>query len=415
MLKNYIKIAWKVLLRRKFFTFISLFGISFTLMILMVATAMIDHVTGPATPETRMNRMLFVNFIQMVNTKDVGIMKTLPSYYYINHYVKSMQTPEKVAISSMPKGVNTYVNNKRLSLNLKYTDADFWEVLEFKFLSGKPFNQQDLKQANHVAVISAHTRDQYFGTAADAVGKTIIVDGERYRVAGVVENVPFTRLNSFSDVWVPLSLANINKGDTGLGGEYMSIILAKSAADIPKIKAEYQQIVKKVKIPDPDNWDKFYSFADSVLEVLTRQILGNANNSGLTKFYSVLFLVTFLFMLMPTINLVNINISRIMERSSEIGVRKAFGASSRTLIGQFLVENIFLTLLGGVLGFIFSEIMLRLISNSGILPYAQLNLNWRVFGIGIGLSLIFGLLSGVYPAFKMSKLQAVEALKGGTI
>jgi len=413
MLKNYLKIAWKVLLRRKFFTFISLFGISFTLMILMVATAMIDHVTGPATPETRMDRMLFVNFIQMTNTQN-GLMKTLPSYYYINQYVKSMQTPEKVAVSSMTKGVNSYVNNKRLSLDLKYTDANFWDILEFKFLAGKPFNQQDLQQANRVAVISAHTRDQYFGTAANAVGKTIVVDDEHYRVVGVVEDVPFTRLNSYSNVWVPLSLANINKGDTGLTGEYMSIILAKSAADIPKIKAEYQSIVKKIKLPDPKNWNKFYSFADSVLGVLTRQILGNANESGLAKLYSILFLVTFLFMLMPTINLVNINVSRIMERSSEIGVRKAFGASSRTLIGQFLVENIFLTLLGGVLGFILSEIVLQSISNSGILPYAQLNLNWRVFGVGIGLSLVFGLLSGVYPAFKMSKLQAVEALKGGS-
>lgn len=414
MLKNYLKIAWKVLLRRKFFTFISLFGISFTLMILMVATAMIDHITGSHTPETRMDRLLFVNFIQMTG-KQGGVMKTLPSYYYLNQYVKPLQTPEKVAISSMMKGVNTYVNNKRLSLDLKYTDTNFWEILEFNFLAGKPFNQQDLKNANKVAVITRHTRDQYFGAATNAVGKVIVVDGERYRVAGVVEDVPITRLNSYANVWVPLSLAKINKGDTDISGGFMSIILAKSATDIPKIKAEYQHLVKQVQIPDPENWDKFYSFADSVLEVLTRQILGNAHDSGLAKFYSALFLVAFLFMLMPTINLININVSRIMERSSEIGVRKAFGASSRTLIGQFLVENIFLTLLGGVLGFILAEVALQLISNSGILPYAQLNLNWRVFGIGMGLSLVFGLFSGVYPAFKMSKLQAVEALKGGAI
>jgi putative ABC transport system permease protein len=120
-------------------------------------------------------------------------------------------------------------------------------------------------------------------------------------------------------------------------------------------------------------------------------------------------------MLMPTINLININVSRILERSSEIGVRKAFGASSQTLIGQFLVENIFLTLLGGLLGFILSALALQIITNSGIIPYAQLTLNWRVFAIGIGLSLLFGLLSGVIPAYKMSKLQAVEALKGGKL
>ena len=133
------------------------------------------------------------------------------------------------------------------------------------------------------------------------------------------------------------------------------------------------------------------------------------------KFVAVVTLIVLLFMLMPTINLININVSRILERSSEIGVRKAFGASSRTLIGQFLVENIFLTLLGGLLGFVLSALALQLISNSGIIPYAQLTLNWRVFGIGIGLSLVFGLLSGVIPAYKMSKLQAVEALKGGQL
>src|SRR5688572_5412507 len=120
MLKNYIKIAWKVLLRRKFFTFISLFGISFTLMILMVATAMIDHVTGPGTPEKRLDRMLFVNFIKM--TGQNGNMNTFPSYYYLDHYVKQLKTPAKIAVSSTFRGVNSYVNNKRLSLDLKFAD-----------------------------------------------------------------------------------------------------------------------------------------------------------------------------------------------------------------------------------------------------------------------------------------------------
>src|SRR5256885_1583041 len=60
--------------------------------------------------------------------------------------------------------------------------------------------------------------------------------------------------------------------------------------------------------------------------------------------------VALLFMALPTLNLVNLNVSRILERASEIGVRKAFGASSRALLGQFLVENVVLTLIGGALG-----------------------------------------------------------------
>ncbi len=416
MLKNYLKIAWKVLLRRKFFTFISLFGISFTLMILMVATAMVDHLTGPHTPETRMNRMLFLNLVQMYGKNNN--MNSPPSYYYLQNYVMPLKTPEKVGISSYFKGVNSYVNNKRLSLDLKYTDANFWDILEFNFLEGKAFNQQDLKNANKVAVITDYTRDQYFGTDAPAVGKYIEADGIRYQVSGVVENVPISRFNSYAHIWVPVSTANINRADTGLTGDYMAIILAKSPADIPEIKAEYQHIVKQIKVPDPKNFDRFTSYAEGVLEgTVVRQLFGNreTGDSGMGKFVAIVTLIVLLFMLMPTINLININVSRILERSSEIGVRKAFGASSRTLIGQFLVENIFLTLLGGLLGFILSALALQLISNSDIIPYAQLTLNWRVFGIGMGLSLVFGLLSGVIPAYKMSKLQAVEALKGGQL
>jgi putative ABC transport system permease protein len=414
MLKNYIKIAWKVLLRRKFFTFISLFGISFTLMILMVATAMIDHLTGPATPEKRLDRLLFVNFIKM--TGKSGNMNTFPSYYYLNHYLKRLKTPEKISITTMHRGVNSYVNNKRLSLDLKFTDANFWEVLDFNFLEGQPFTQQNQKNADRVAVITDHTRDQYFGPNVSAVGKYMVADEIRYRVTGVVEDVAYSRFNSYANIWVPLSTAPYNKADTGLTGNHMAIVLAASKADIPKIKAEYQGIVKQVKLPNPKEFDKFYSHTETILEgAIVRQLFGSGENSGMAKFIFIVSIIVFLFMLMPTINLVNINVSRIMERSSEIGVRKAFGASSNTLIGQFLVENIFLTLIGGLLGFLLSAVVLEIIANSGLIPYAQLGLNWRVFGIGLGLSLLFGFISGVYPAYKMSKLQAVQALKGGSL
>ena len=385
-------------------------------MILMVATAMVDHLTGSHTPETRLDRTLFVNFIQMTGKN--SSMNTTPSYYYLQRYVRTLKTPEKVVVSSVFKGVNSYVNNKRLSLDLKFTDANFWDILEFNFLEGNPFNQQNLKNADKVAVITDYTRDQYFGTDAPALGKYIVADGIRYQVSGVVENVPISRFNSYAHIWVPVSTANINKADTDLNGDFMAIILAKSPGDIPQIKAEYQHAVKQVPIPKSVNYDKFSSYAESILEgTVVRQLFGNreTGDSGMGKFVAVVTLVVLLFMLMPTINLININVSRILDRSSEIGVRKAFGASSRTLIGQFLVENIFLTFLGGLFGFLLSALALQIITTSNIIPYAQLTLNWRVFGIGIGLSLVFGLLSGIIPAYKMSKLQAVEALKGGPL
>ena len=117
-------------------------------------------------------------------------------------------------------------------------------------------------------------------------------------------------------------------------------------------------------------------------------------------------------MALPAINLVNLNVSRIMERASEIGVRKAFGASSRTLIVQFVVENLALTMIGGLVGFVLAGFALRAINDSGAIPYANLALNLRIFVWGLGLAVVFGLLSGVYPAWRMSRVHPVIALKG---
>ncbi len=122
--------------------------------------------------------------------------------------------------------------------------------------------------------------------------------------------------------------------------------------------------------------------------------------------------IAFLFMLLPTVNLVNVSVSRILERASEIGVRKAFGASSWTLVGQFLVENVVLTLIGGLLGFVLAALVLGGINDSGLFPYARFAVNGRVFLYGLLLTLFFGVLSGVYPAWKMSRLHPVDALKG---
>jgi putative ABC transport system permease protein len=120
-------------------------------------------------------------------------------------------------------------------------------------------------------------------------------------------------------------------------------------------------------------------------------------------------------MLLPAINLVNINLSRIIERSSEIGVRKAFGASSLTLIGQFVIENIVLTVIGGAIGFVLSVVILKIVTDSGILPYGHLEVNLRIFLYSLMIILFFGLFSGVYPAYRMSRLHPVEALRGGRI
>lgn len=414
MLLNYLKITLAVLQRRKFFTFISLFGISFTLTILVVTTAFLDHLIAPGYPEVNRDRSLYVWNLKEKDTKKSGMSSGPVSFSFIDTYVRTLKTPAKVAAASIPNSINIYLNNHKLKVNYRYTDANFWNVTSFDFLEGKPYNDQNIANNDYVVVINDYVRDEYVGKGQPAVGKMMEVDNVNYRIIGVVRGCPVTRLQVSSDLYFP---HNTNKSDykkAGLRGGFAAIILPDNPDDLTKIQDEFAAVAAKIKPTQGDKWftpDKLYVFADRYVTSFTRQIQGDGEHSGEAVVFSILFGIIFLFMSLPAINLVNINISRIMERASEIGVRKAFGASSKTLVVQFVIENIILTLIGGILAVFMSMGVIYYLNHSNLIAYLDLSFNWKVFLGAIGISLLFGLLSGVYPAWRMSKLQVVEALK----
>ena len=126
---------------------------------------------------------------------------------------------------------------------------------------------------------------------------------------------------------------------------------------------------------------------ETLFDTLGRMFTGNGQGTGTGNGRRLQIALTFaacLFMLLPAVNLINLNTSRIMERASEIGVRKAFGASSRTLVGQFVVENLVLTLVGALIALLVAALVLQAINGSGMIQAAQLHLNYRIFGWGSG-------------------------------
>ena len=270
-----------------------------------------------------------------------------PSFSYIQKYIMKMKTPESIGVCSFPRSSSIYLNDKKLDLHIRYTNKQFWDVLDFNFLEGKPYTEQQINNSDHVAVISEEAKKQYFGTEGNVIGKFIEADDEKYQVIGVVKDVPATMLYSYSEIYVPYTAPKSNYKNQTYQGDYYALLLARSTSDIKQVQNEYQQIVSKVTPEDPKNFNELSSNADLFTESFTRRILGNKNDSGIFYFYMIAGVFTLLFMILPTINLVNINVSRIMERSSEIGVRKAFGASSSKLVMQFIFENIILTFLGG--------------------------------------------------------------------
>ncbi|MES1244707.1 MAG: ABC transporter permease [Acidobacteriota bacterium] len=419
MIRNYLKVALKVLARRKFFTFISLFGISVTLLVLLVAAAVFDHALSPQEPETRSDRTLGVYDLAMTGPHNVQ--SSEPGYGFLERYVRPLAAlpgVEALSFISTPQGAVAYLDGKKIESRLRRTDGEFWKILDFRFLEGGPFTPEDERDARFVAVINETTRGRFFG-GRPAVGKTIEVDGQRFRVVGVVPDVPQLRFSSASDLWVPISTAKSKLyRDQWMGG-FNALILARGRADLPAIRSEFQARLREAekRLPDPKTYQTLSSGADTLFEAHIRQFSpgGHMNPPTPGRVKAVLFLLMLLFMLLPTLNLVNINLSRILDRASEIGVRKAFGASSRTLVGQFVIENLVITLLGAGLGLLLAVPVLSALNASGALPYARLAVNFRVFLYGLAMAVFFGVLSGVYPAWRMSKLHPVQALRGRSV
>lgn len=407
MLKNYFKIAVAVLKRRKFFTLISLFGISFTLTILLVLTAFIDRVVNDDYPDRKRARSLYVNKMEL---RGDGTMNggTL-SYRFYKDYISGLKIPVKIALSSNFNTTNTYVNNKKIAINYRYTNADYWDVVEHDFLEGGPITRQQIENAEKVVVISEDIRQEYFGDEKNVVGKYLEADNVEYRVCGVVKNIPITLYVLYSDIYLPYTVSKTGFADQGYLGNYTAILLAESASEVPAMQKEYDEMAARLPLPAGTEFKKIFTHADPFIRGYLRT--GNEESSGLTYALIALTIFVLLIMLLPTLNLVNINVTRIMERSSEIGVRKAFGASSKTLVYQFIVENLILTILGGLIGVVFSVVVIQVINNADLIANLRLHLNLTVLFVGLLICFVFGFLSGVYPAWRMSKLNVVNALK----
>ena len=259
-----------------------------------------------------------------------------------------------------------------------------------------------------------------FGTT-HAVGRTLAVDGEHFRVVGVVRDVPIYRDVPFADIWLPHTATARRPSSTNLMGRYAALALASNADVLDDIGQEFYARVARINPRDYQEgrdgelthvMASFDTKFDAFARTLEPFVDSRSPHPQTWKVLLLIGVLALLFVLLPTVNLVNINVSRIMERASEIGIRRSFGASSRTLVAQFIVENIVLTLAGGLVGLLLSGLVLAAITQSGLIPYADLQVNWRVFMYGLLFAAVFGVISGVYPAWRMSRLQPVDALHG---
>jgi len=444
MFNNYIILAWRVLGRKKFFTFISLFGISFTLGILMVIVSFLQTELGTDAPWENRDKMVSFRTIEMKmmvpDTSQLidsmlidGVMKYDTTYSegesntsttisslggrFLENYFTDLKYAENYTFYIPGISYNAYVNNSKIVLECYYTDHRYWEILNFDFLEGQGFNKETFDREEPVVVITDQLAEKYFGEKASIVGREIKMDGKFHKVIGMVKKPLSSAING--DVFVPLSMLGDYLGEADrYTGPFASYFLARTNADVPKLQAEIENKESEIPLDAVPDYNRlllkdktgtmFQAFSRNLIPVNEPSKAGRALKIILISFIS-------LFVLLPTLNLINLNVSRIMERSSEIGVRKAFGASKGNILGQFIFENVILTIIGGLIGLVLATVLIYFINSANLLEFLKLTINFKFFLYSFLLVILFGVISGFLPAFRMSKIHIVNALKNNKL
>lgn len=443
MFSNYLKLALRVLQQNKFFTGISLFGISFTLTILMLMVAFLHSQFGAKSPVSKTDDLVYMRYLKMamvekdtIWTKDStlvdGIWKVDSTFQNVNNnrstsiswygkkfldtYFRKLNSAEKFTFVVPSGKFNVYINSVKLDITTSYVDEQYFDIFDFKLLEGNFISKADIDQKAYMAVITSELAEKYFGSTTGIINKQMLVDGKNFTVKGVIEKAKLVNLAINGQMFVPSSILPDDVYETGYFGNYMAVFQAKNG-NIDAVKSEIKDIVSRVPFLDPSQtngiaYNQIEAMPFTFQEAMARDVW-YMEDGAKSLFYLrwVVIILISIFILVPTLNLINLNMSRIMDRSAEIGVRKAFGADSQGILIQFIFENIILTIIGGLLGMFFSIFLIRLSNNLDLLGELKLEFDIWFFIISFFITIIFGIISGFIPASKMSKVHIVEALK----
>lgn len=402
-------------MRNKLFTFISLFGISLTLTILIVGASFYDYFTKSNYPAYKQDKIAYASMLQSwkktPGEKGNSYSSSMCSYFFLDKCCSNLSTPQTMSFYRFrPRQLTVFINSRKYELNIKYSDEKFWDILDFKFLAGRPFNRKETDNMDKVTVIAESIANEIFGNAQAAIGKTFIIDDANFKVVGVVKNVYIISVDAYANVYCPIRTSPENIFDKKLHGDYLAMFLLEKRTDIKALNNELEKSLRKFE--DTEMPLDYRSYVKMEAKgVFTRFI--SLTPLEPQMFFTVIFVLILIIILIPSLNLINLNVNRINERLAEIGIRKSFGARKGTLIWQFIIENIVLTILGGFMAFILSYIVLKILQTQGIVPSEDLLFNYRILFMGLVFCFIFGFIAGILPAYRMSRLQIVESLKNG--
>lgn len=283
------------------------------------------------------------------------------------------------------------------NVSIRGGNSEYFENNAFVIEDGRNFNEEDIQYARRVAIIGKDIQNEIFKTEYP-LQKTIRIDGRPYTVIAVLEKKGQIFGQSFDNIVVIPYTTGINAygGNRGIGIQLRAPEITKVRETIDEVTG----IMRVIRSVNPADENDF--------EVITNDSLSGTFDAFTGILYLAGFLVGGITLFGAGIGVMNIMLVSVTERTREIGVRKAVGATRKAIVNQFLMEAVFICQIGGLIGLLAGvgagNIMAVVIDTEPVIPVMSLFISF--FGM-----LFIGLIFGVYPAFKASKLDPIESLR----
>ena len=381
-----IKMALKAIGGNKMRSFLTVLGvvIGVVAIVVLVAIAQGTNASVVSSIESMGTNMLSVSInAKRANPITLDDLNALAQDESIAHVA-----PYTRVTGTIKAGVTTYDDGQIIGTTQGYEIIRGYELSRGRFIT-----QPDLDNRIFVAVLGSEAATEMFGKT-DAVGETFSINGYTFTVVGVREaNGSDSTGSQDNQIFIPYTLAQRLSNSTRISSFYVSAV---SSEEIYFAQAAVESYLQKVF---PTTYSQYSVYNQT--EMLSTL---NETTATLTLMMGGIAAIS---LLVGGIGIMNIMLVSVSERTREIGIRKAIGASRGNILLQFLIEALVVSLMGGLLGLLIS---LGAISLLGPVLDMTLSVSPTVAGAAIGFSVLIGVVFGIYPANKASRLKPIDAL-----
>lgn len=413
MLKNYIKIALRNLLRNKLFSILNIAGLVIGMVACLLILQYVRFEMSYDTAFENSENIYRVHSSDYQNGKLVG--KSAATFLTSGPTMKK-DFPEVVNYTSIQRTRNAmlaYGEKRFKEKALYYVAPTFFEVFSFKLLKG---NANTVLSKPGSIVLTEKNAKKYFGNQ-DPIGKSLELNGKKkFRVTGVVQNPPANTHLQFNFLLSNHRLLKDyrDKKLEWIWSNFHTYVVLNSGDKAKEIEARFPAYLKRYLPPEDLNSVKLH--LQPIADIHLNGFRSELTASGDKQATYLLLLIAVFILIIAWINYVNLATARATDRAKEVGIRKVIGAYRKQLITQFLGESFLLNLLACAFTVLLADLLMPVFENfTGTPMNFDLWRNWEFWGIFGVMFLIGVVFSGMYPAFVLSSFKPVTVLKGKII